>query len=218
MQWPGPPEPPETGLGEVSPLIVNRLSVYLGCLRRLQAVGLRRISSKDLASRFRLSATQIRKDLAIFGDFGIRGVGYDVDQLAARLTSVLGLDAPRTIVVVGVGNLGSALARYLGFNTGSFHVVAGVDNSSSVIGRKVGSFLVRPTRDLPEVVAETQAEIGLLTVPAEAAQENYDALVKAGVRGVLNFTPARIKPVPEVPVKDVDLRIHLEELAFLLAR
>ncbi len=218
MPWPGPPEPTPVELGEVSPLIVNRLSVYLGCLRRLQAQGLRRISSKELASRFRLSATQIRKDLAIFGDFGIRGVGYDVDQLTARLTNVLGLDSPRTIVVVGVGNLGSALARYLGFNTGSFHVVAGVDNSPSVIGRKVGSFLVRPTRDLPEVVAETQAEIGLLTVPAEAAQENYDALVKAGVRGVLNFTPARIKPVPEVPVKDVDLRIHLEELAFLLAR
>lgn len=205
-------------LPEVSSVTVNRLSLYLQCLRRLQELGIRRISSNELASRFQLSATQIRKDLAQFGDFGIRGIGYEVDTLAEHLTQVLGLDQRRNLVIVGVGNLGSALARYFGFNQGSFCVVAGVDIHPAVIGRRVGSFIVRPSKELPAVVRETAAEIGILTVPAEAAQANYDALVKAGIRGVLNFAPTRLKAVPEVPYKDVDLRLNLEEIAFLLRR
>jgi redox-sensing transcriptional repressor len=219
MPSPAAVSPPEkTASAEVSPLTVNRLSLYLQCLRRLQEAGLERVSSKELAGRFQLSATQIRKDLAQFGEFGIRGVGYDVKQLAARLSSLLGLERRRGLVIVGVGNLGSALGRYLGFNYGSFQVVAGVDNDPAVVGRRVGSFLVRHSRDLKATVQETGAEIGILAVPAEAAQENYDALVAAGVRAVLNFAPARIRTVPDVPLKDVDLRIYLEEMAFYLTR
>jgi redox-sensing transcriptional repressor len=209
-------EAPPSGPASVSPLTVNRLSLYLQCLRRLQEGGIRRVSSKELAGRFQLSATQIRKDLAHFGEFGIRGVGYDVDQLASRLTSLLGLDRRRGLVIVGVGNLGSALASYLGFNYGSFQVVAGVDNDPAVVGRRVGGLLVRHSRELAQVVRESGADIGVLAVPAEVAQENYDALVEAGVRAVLNFAPARIRPVPAVPLKDVDLRIYLEEMAFYL--
>jgi redox-sensing transcriptional repressor len=201
---------------EVSPLTLNRLSFYLRCLRHLQELGIERISSQELARRYHLSAAQIRKDLAQFGEFGIRGVGYEVQALADHLNSLLGLDRRHPLVIVGMGNLGSALARYLGFNSGSFQVVAGVDNDARVVGKKVGGFVVRHTHDLQQVVAETRAEIGVLAVPAEAAPGNYQALIEAGVRAVLNFTPVRLKTRAGVPLKNVDLRIHLEELAFFL--
>lgn len=200
----------------VSPLTLNRLSFYLRCLRRLQEEEVTRISSKDLADRFHLSATQIRKDLAQFGEFGIRGVGYEVDELAAHLNELLGLDRQHAMLIVGLGNLGSALAQYLGFNYGSFHVVAGVDRDPAKIGRDLGNFVIRSTDDLEEVVRESGAEIGVLAVPAEAAQENYDRLADAGIKAVLNFAPVRVKRRPGVPLKNVDLRINLEELAFFL--
>ena len=200
----------------VSPLTLNRLSFYLRCLRRLHEEGVDRISSQDLAQRFHLSAAQIRKDLAHFGEFGIRGVGYDVEQLISRLSTLLGLDRHHRMVIIGMGNLGSALARYLGFNSGAFQVVAGLDRDPAKIGKRIGGFAVRPASELAATVREERAEIGVLCVPADAAQENYDALVVAGIKGVINFSPIRIRPVPEVPLKDVDLRIHLEELAFFL--
>lgn len=205
-------------MDDVSPLTLNRLSVYLRCLRRLQQEGVQRISSQQLASRFHLSPTQIRKDLAQFGEFGIRGIGYDIDRLAASLNSLLGLDEDYRLVVVGMGNLGSALARYLGFNSGSFRVVAGVDNDPAKVGRPVGDFVVRHTDELAEVVRGARADIGVLAVPAEGAQENYEALVAAGIQAVLNFAPARVQRSRGVPLKNVDLRIHLEELAFAMVR
>lgn len=203
---------------EVSPLTLNRLSFYLRCLRHLQELGVERISSQELARRYHLSATQIRKDLAQFGEFGIRGVGYQVELLADHLNSLLGLDRRHAMVIVGMGNLGSALARYLGFNYGAFCVVAGVDTDPQVVGRRIGGFTVRHAEDLAEVVRESGAEIGVLTVPAEAAQENYDALAEAGIRGVLNFAPVRLKRRAGAPLKNVDLRINLEELAFFLRK
>jgi redox-sensing transcriptional repressor len=201
---------------EVSPLTLNRLSFYLRCLRHLQELEIQRISSQEMAQRYHLSATQIRKDLAQFGEFGIRGVGYDVDGLADHLNALLGLDRQHAMVIVGMGNLGSALAQYLGFNYGAFRVVAGVDNDPKKIGRRVSGFVVRSAADLAGVVREFGAEIGVLAVPADAAQENYEALADAGVKGVLNFAPVRVKRRPEVPLKNVDLRINLEELAFFL--
>jgi redox-sensing transcriptional repressor len=200
----------------VSPLTLNRLSFYLRCLRRLHEEGVDRISSQDLAQRFHLSAAQIRKDLAHFGEFGIRGVGYDVEQLISRLSTLLGLDHHHRMVIIGMGNLGSALARYLGFNSGAFQVVAGLDRDAAKVGRRIGGFAVRPSAELAAVVRESRAEIGVLCVPADAAQENYDELAAAGIRAVINFSPVRIRSVPEVPLKDVDLRIHLEELAYFL--
>lgn len=207
---------PVNELEEVSPLTLNRLSFYLRCLRHLQELGIKRVSSQEMAQRYHLSATQIRKDLAQFGEFGIRGVGYDIDELAEHLNALLGLDRQHAMVIVGMGNLGSALAQYLGFNYGAFKVVAGVDNDPRKVGRRISGLLVRPTADLKAVIRESGAEIGVLAVPAEAAQENYDALADAGVKGVLNFAPVRVKRRPDVPLKNVDLRINLEELAFFL--
>jgi redox-sensing transcriptional repressor len=203
-------------LEEVSPLTLNRLSFYLRCLRHLQELGIKRVSSQEMAQRYHLSATQIRKDLAQFGEFGIRGVGYEVDELADHLNALLGLDRKHPMIIVGMGNLGSALAQYLGFNYGAFQVVAGVDVDPAKIGRRVEGFTIRPSSELAAVVRDSGAEIGVLAVPADAAQENYDALADAGIKGVLNFAPVRVKRRPGVPLKNVDLRINLEELAFFL--
>jgi redox-sensing transcriptional repressor len=201
---------------EISPLTLNRLSFYLRCLRQLQEQGIAHISSQEMAQRYHLSATQIRKDLAQFGELGIRGVGYSVDRLAEHLDALLGLDRNHPMVIVGMGNLGSALARYLGFNHGAFQVVAGVDNNPQKIGTRVAGFTIRPAIELAGVVQESGALIGVLTVPSEVAQHYYDALADAGIRGVLNFATVRVKARPGVPLKNVDLRINLEELAFFL--
>ena len=202
---------------EISPLTINRLSLYLRCLRSIEADGVTQISSQQLADRFHLSAAQIRKDLAQLGELGIRGLGYKVAPLQRRLTESLGLDQFHPLIIVGMGNLGSALASSVGFNSGCFRVVAGLDNDPAKIGRRIGSVEVRPSTDLARLVTETAAEIGVLTVPPEAAQENYDALADAGVRSVLNFVPVQLDLHPEVRTKSVDLRIDLEELGYFLS-
>ena len=201
-----------TGAPDVSALTLNRLSIYLRSLRQLQERGVHRISSKQLADQFHLSPTQIRKDLAQFGEFGIRGVGYDIDHLAARL----GLDTCRRLVLVGVGNLGRALARYVGFNSESFRLVALVDNDPAKTGHRVGELAIQPPSALPGIIRETGAEIGILAVPPDVAQQNYDALADAGIRAVLNFAPTRLKTDPAVRTKNVDFGINLEELGYYL--
>jgi redox-sensing transcriptional repressor len=200
----------------LSSLTLNRLSVYLRALRQLQEEGLRRISSQELAQRFLLSADQMRKDLAQVGELGIRGVGYDVATLRLKLEAVFGLERQHLAIIVGAGNVGSALARFPGFNSGNFQVVALLDNDPSRIGTVVGQLPIRSSLELREIVAGTGAEIGILTVPAEAAQENYEKMVDAGLRAVLNFAPVQLRELRGVRTKNVDLMILLEELAFSL--
>ena len=201
---------------DISPLTLNRLSVYLRSLRQLEEDGIKRISSQELARRFHLSAAQIRKDLAQFGDFGIRGVGYEVGGLKRRIETLLGLDHEHPVVLLGAGNIGKALARFPGFHSGSFRIVAILDNDPEKVGQPLRHLTIHHSRDLDQVVRTTEAEIGILAVPAEGAQENYDALVRAGVRSVLNFTPVQLAVDPRVRVKSVDLLIFLEELAYFL--
>jgi len=200
----------------VSSLTLNRLSLYLRSLRALRAEGVETVSSLELAARFHLSAAQIRKDLAQFGEFGTRGVGYEIDQLIERLSRLLGLDRTHTILIVGAGNLGSALARFLSFDDRSFRVVAAIDNDPAKIGRKIGDVTIYSPNDLAEVIARTKAEIAVLAVPPEPAQEIYDRLIAAGIKAVLNFASTRLTRRDGVPTKAVDLRIFLEELGYQL--
>ena len=204
------------GSRDISPLTLNRLSLYLRALRHLHRSGISTVSSGDLARRLQLSAPLIRKDLAQFGEFGTRGVGYDVDALVERLIEILGLNQERALVIVGAGNLGTALAGYLGFNSDSFRVVALFDNDPTKIGRRLGDLEILDADNLARVVRKENVDIGVLTVPVEAAQENYDLLVEAGVRAVLNFAPLALPHHDRVQTKDVDLRIHLEELSYFL--
>ncbi len=202
---------------DTSALTLNRLSLYLRALRLLQQAGVATVSSGQLAKRLHLSAPLIRKDLAQFGEFGTRGVGYNIERLIPRLVEILGLDQERTLVIVGMGNLGSALAGYLGFNTDAFRVSAIFDNDPKKIGRGHGGLTILPPREIARVVAQDQVDLGVLTVPVEAAQENYDLMVEAGILAILNFAPVSLREHDAVRTKNVDLRIHLEELTYFLA-
>ena len=203
----------------ISDLTAQRLSIYLRCLDDLQREGVRTISAHALADRFHLNSAQIRKDLACFGEFGIRGIGYLIDDLRTNLTRILGLTRDRGVIIVGAGNLGMALADYGGFNREGFRIVALFDRDRRRIGAvSRGGVRVVDVRRLPEVARREKVSIAVLAVPAEAAQEAFDLAARAGIKAVLNFAPARIKTRPGVTIKGVDLKIQLENLSFHLAR
>lgn len=199
---------------DVPSLALHRLSTYLRCLRLLEAEGTLRISSQQLARRFHLSAPKIRKDLARFGDFGIRGVGYDVPELLARIETVLGLTRERLVILVGAGNLGRALIGFPGLRSATFRIAAVFDVDPEKVGQRVGDLTVGDSAEMPSTVARLGAQLAILAVPPEAAQENYDLLVEAGIRGVLNFAPIRLVADPRARVRSVDLVVFLEELSF----
>jgi redox-sensing transcriptional repressor len=205
---------------KISELTTSRLSVYLRCLNTLAAAGIKTVSSRALAEQFRLNSAQIRKDLAQFGEFGTRGVGYSVDDLREHLTKILGLDTARRVAVVGAGRLGGALADYDGFRASSFAVVALFDTDAEKIGRSIGDSRVRvyDAREIARVVGEERIDVGVIAVPARAAQGVLNQLMSAGVKAVLNFAPARLHARPGVKVKNVDLTVSLESLSYHLAR
>jgi len=201
----------------ISELTTGRLSVYLRCLTFLESQGQKTISSHELADRFHLNSAQIRKDLACFGEFGTRGVGYDVSRLKQQLVQELGIDRTRNVVIIGAGNLGMALADYAGFHTSGFHIVALLDIDPAKVGRASRHGIsVLPYDQLADVVRRNHVEIGIIAVTAEAAQSVHDALVGAGLRAILNFAPVQLRLREGVKVKSVDLRINLESLSFHL--
>jgi len=202
----------------VSEATTHRLSLLLRCLRALETEAVGTVSSQELARRFGLNSAQIRKDLAHFGEFGVRGVGYRVDELKAKLRQVLGIERCRAVVIVGAGHLGLALADSKNFNSDGFRVVALFD----VDGRKIGgrSRTGVPIRDAAEIakaVKETGAEIGVLAVPAEAVASAAASLVAGGLKAILNFAPAAAPSFPDVVVKNLDLALFLEALSFQLS-
>lgn len=208
---------PNNDRESISELTTGRLSVYLRCLTFLESQGQRTVSSHEMAERFHLNSAQIRKDLACFGEFGTRGVGYDVARLKAQLVETLGIDRTRSVIIVGAGNLGMALADYSGFNSNGFHIVAMVDADPAKAGRQSREGIaVQPWHRLGDIVHRHRVEIGIIAVPANAAQSVYDALADAGLHAVLNFAPVQLKLRPDVKVKSVDLRINLESLSFHL--
>jgi redox-sensing transcriptional repressor len=213
------PVGPGVARGAVSELTASRLSLYLRCLSDLEAEGATHVSSSSLARRFDLNAAQIRKDLAIFGEFGVRGVGYEVGTLKRHLLSILGLDQTRKVAIVGAGHLGQALADSGGFASGGFRVAALFDDDPEKVGgRTRGGLVVQDVKRLREVVAREGIEIGIITVPAAAAQEVAQRCAAAGLRALLNFAPARLTLPADVRVKNVDLKVHLETLCFYMPR
>ena len=204
---------------KISELTVNRLSVYLRCLNALANEGVETVSSQMLAERFGLNSAQIRKDLAYFGEFGVRGVGYYVEELRRHITTILGLETQHRLGVVGAGNLGLALANYDGFSGENFRVVALFDTAADKVGSTTKTGVaIHPVDRLAEIVRREGIDIVAVAVPAAAAQSVLDEIVAAGVRAVLNFAPARITGPPHVKIKNVDLTISLESLSYALAR
>jgi redox-sensing transcriptional repressor len=201
----------------VSELTTGRLSVYLRCLSYLESINQETVSSAELADRFHLNSAQIRKDLACFGDFGTRGVGYNVARLKEQLVRTLGIDRTRNVLIVGAGNLGMALADYRGFNENGFQIVALIDTDRDKIGRASRSGIpVLPYDELGAAVRQRGVDIAIIAVTSESAQQVYDALVDAGVNAILNFAPLQIRTHDRVKLKSVDLRINLESLSFYL--
>ena len=193
---------------------VRRLSLYLRHLEGLAANGTSKVSSRGIADSLRVTAAQVRKDLAYFGQFGRPGVGYRVEPLIAELRRILGTDKTSKVIVVGAGDLGRALLRYKGFRKKGFELVAAFDISASKVGKRIDSVPVHHLRDLAKVVRRHGVRLAVVTVPADAAQQVTDALCKAGVRGILSFAPATVATPDGVAVGPVDLAAHLEQLSF----
>lgn len=209
---------PETGSSQLVPRAVSqRLSLYLRQLQTLERQGQLTVSSRDLARALGLTAAQVRKDLAYFGPFGQRGVGYRVAALVAKIRRILGTDRCWRVVLVGVGHLGQALIRYKGFKNQGFEIVCLLDADPRLTGRRYERLEVRPIGELVSVVQDHRAEIAVVAVPAEAAQSVVDRLLAAGVRGILNFAPVALRVPPQVSLVAVDLSIQLEQISHQLA-
>ena len=207
------------GAESVSELTTNRLSVYLRCLNILDSTGVRTVSSQALADQFHLNAAQIRKDLAYFGEFGVRGVGYYVKELRRHLRQILGIDRGVSVAIMGAGNLGLALADYPGFREEGFEIVAMFDTSREKIGhRSRAGVPIYDVRDLRKIVRRERIRIAVVAVPAASAQSVVDTVVATGIKAVLNFSPGAIKVPGDVKLKSMDLTVSLESLSFFLAQ
>lgn len=205
---------------KISELTTNRLSIYLRCLNKLSAEGITTISSQELAEQFNLNSAQIRKDLGYFGEFGVRGVGYFVDELSDHITRILGLDTPHRVGIVGAGRLGTALANYKGFSKSNFTVTALFDNDRQKIGERIGpdEIVVHDVRKFDRVVKDGKIDVGVIAVPARVAQRVLNQIMAAGVKAVLNFAPVPLTARLGVKVKTVDLTTSLESLSYFLSR
>jgi redox-sensing transcriptional repressor len=205
---------------KISELTTNRLSVYLRCLNQLASEGSKTVSSETLAKKFHLNSAQIRKDLAYFGEFGVRGVGYYVDDLRQTLTKILGLDKEHRVGIIGAGRLGTALADYYGFKQSNFNVVALFDSNREKVGQKIGrcECPIYDFQDFKRLASENEIDLAVIAVPAEKAQTVFDAVAEAGVKAVLNFAPTPLQPHAEVKLKTVDLTISLEGLSYFLSQ
>ncbi len=203
----------------ISESTTTRLSIYLRCLTILERAGIETISSKNLADQFQLNSALIRKDLAYFGEFGLRGVGYRVSELRSQIFKILGLDRDLRVGIIGAGNLGHALADYRGFNSEGCHIVAMFDAAKGKIGtRSRAGVPVHSVDKLEKVLAKHKVNLVVLAVPSGEAQSLLDRVATAGVRAVLNFVPDRLRVPEGIFIRNVDLKIQLEGLAFQLAQ
>jgi redox-sensing transcriptional repressor len=204
---------PEPRLSRAS---VGRFSLYLRRLEGLLREGAATVSSGHLGEALSITDAQVRKDLAYLGGLGHPGIGYPIPELIAAIRQALGIDHEWSVALVGVGNLARALLRYRGFSQRGFRIVALFDTDAAKIGQRLDGLTIHAVEDMPAVIRQTEAELGLLAVPAEAAQMVADALVAAGIRGLLNFAPVVLRLPAHVSLVSVDLTVQLEQLAFLV--
>lgn len=198
-------------------VVVKRLVTYLRVLRDSSVDGY--ISSAQLGDLAAVNGAQIRKDLALFGEFGKQGVGYPVQGLIHEITRILGADRDVAVILFGVGELGTAVVRYLAARrrvdpTYKFVVKALFDEDRRKIGSKLEGLVIRPLTDLPAVCSENAVRVGVVAVPAAAAQDVVEAGIAQGIRGFLNFAPAKLKVPPGIRVQQTDVTLELQELAF----
>ena len=194
---------------------IYRLSVYLRCLDRLKENAINSVSSEALATAAGVAPTQLRKDLTYFGQFGTRGLGYDVERLARKIRDTLGTTRLQPAVLVGVGNLGAALMAYRGFAPAGFEIVAGFDAVARRRGQRLSQPML-PMNRLKDFVRARQVKIAIITVPAAAAQDVANQLIQAGITGILNFAPLVLHVPDHVIVNNVNVAIELENLSYFI--
>ena len=193
---------------------VARLPVYHRGLGELLRTRRLTVSSDELAELAGVNAAKVRKDLSYLGTYGIRGVGYDVETLVRQIGQELGLTENWPVVIVGIGNLGSALAAYGGFSARGFRIAALLDADQRKTGTEVGVLKIRPTSELGEIVKLEGVAIGIIATPGHAAQDVASAMVSAGIRSILNFSPAVLTVPGDVSVRSVDLAVELQVLSY----
>jgi redox-sensing transcriptional repressor len=205
-------------MARISESTVRRLSHYYRVLDEVQAEGKRMISSHRLAEREGITSAQVRKDLSYFGSFGRRGLGYNVQHLREEIRAILGLERRWRVALVGAGNIGAALLAYRGFEKQGFDVVAVFDRDTARVGQRLGALVVQDIARLPAAAAAGAFDIGVIATPIQAAQEVADALVAAGVRGILNFAPRKLFVPDVVALRTVDMAMEFESLSFALTQ
>ena len=202
----------------ISQATIDRLPLYFRTLRLVEEEDMQIISSDELGRRLDITPEQIRKDLATFGQFGRKGIGYDVHELKDKIANILGLHNKWRLAIVGVGHLGGALANYVNFASLGFSVVALLDKNKEIIGSEVNGIKIRDLRYIKRVIAEKSVDIGVITVPASQAQSVADKLVAAGVKGIWNFAPIKLSVPPEIPLVNEDLSIGLSALSYHMSQ
>jgi redox-sensing transcriptional repressor len=198
--------------------VIERLPAYLNVLLHLRSDGCETVSSARLSELAEVNAAQIRRDLAYFGQFGKRGVGYDIASLADQIQHILGSDHVQRIAIVGAGNLGSALASYDGLRSRGFTVAGVFDSDRSKIGQRLGDLIVRDIEELDRVVAEQGIRFGVIAVPTDAAQAVADRLCKAGIRVIVNYSTAFVDVPHEVTLHNTDPVRELLHTLYYLSR
>ena len=203
-------------------ITINRLSVYHRCLEKIAETekekDLKIISSFKIAEMTGINSAQIRKDLAYFGEFGKRGVGYPLIDLSRELRKILGLDREWSVIIAGAGNLGKALVKYKGFKKRGFTIKGIFDNNPSKIGKKLGHIFIYDIKEMEKFIQTENINIGVLVVPADYAQEVADKMVAGGIKAILNFAPIHIILPPEIKIHNVDLSIEFEGLTYYLSQ
>ena len=195
---------------------VTRLSVYSRYLERLDRNGVITVSSGEIAEGVGVSPAQVRKDLAYFGEFGTRGVGYNVKDLKRYTLKILGLDRHWNLILVGAGNLGYALCTYKGFDDRGFTIVGVFDDDLTKIGKKINELDVMPLEEIPRVIKENSVRIGIVAVPPGGAQGVADIMVANDIQAIMNFSTIALNVPDYVEVRNVDLSVKLEILTFNL--
>jgi len=190
---------------------IARLPLYFRCLAELRDKGVSIVSSEDIAAQAGVKASQFRKDLSYFGEFGIQGLGYQVEHLLHRIGSIMQLDREHRVVLVGAGNLGSALANFPGFARWGFHIVHIYDQSPARIGQVMNGVTIEDIAQLPRPL---KADLGILAVPAAAAKTTSDLLLASGVKAILNFTGTTVPSPRSAVVRNVDMTHELAILAY----
>lgn len=202
----------------ISQATIDRLPLYFRTLRLVEAEAIDIISSDELGRRLDITPEQIRKDLATFGQFGRKGIGYDVRELRDRIGNILGLHNNWRLAIVGVGHLGGALANYVNFAPLGFSVVALFDNDKEIIGSEVNGLEVNDASSMEKIIAERSVDIGVITVPASEAQGVADSLIAAGVKGIWNFAPIKLNVPIDIPLVNEDLSVGLSALSYHMSQ